>query len=89
MNAAGGKAGERWHCEVGVVTDEGESMGEERDTTYACLVSFFPVPASAASMAASSLCTATEKRRQKLGSWTIATLIGVLELLKQDVFAVW
>jgi hypothetical protein len=69
----GGNAGDRWHCEVGVVT--GESMGEERDTTYACFVSFFPfTPAieSAASMAASSLCTATEKRRQKLGSWTMA-----------------
>ena len=89
MNAAGGKAGERWHCEVGVLTDEGESMGDERDTTYACLVSRFPVPASAASIAASSLCTATEKRRQKFGSWTMMTLSGFLESLKQVWFAVW
>jgi len=80
VKAAGGKAGERWHCEVG---DEGESIGDERDTTYACLVSRFPVAASAASMAASSLCTATEKRRQKFGSWTMVTLIGVLESFDQ------
>ena len=67
--AAGGKAGERRVCEVGVV---GESRGEEWDTTYACFVSFLPLSMSLASMAASSLCTATEKRRQKLGSCTMA-----------------
>lgn len=53
----------------------GESMGDERDTTYACLVSlvdFPPFAESLAIMAASSLCTATEKRRQKFGSWTMA-----------------
>lgn len=88
VNAAGGKAGERWHCEVGVLTHEGESMGEERDTTYACLVSRFPVPASAANMAASSLCTATEKRRQKLGSWTMVMLLRC-SCLRQFSFAVW
>ena len=66
----GGNAGDKWHCEVGVLM--GESIGEERDTTYACFVSLLPpLPDSAASMAASSLCTATEKRRQKLGSWTM------------------
>lgn len=55
--------------------EEGESMGEVRDTTYACFVSLFPfepLSVSAARIAASSLCTATEKRLQKLGSWTMA-----------------
>lgn len=76
MNALDGNAGERWHCEVGVVMGESkweDCRGEERDTMYACFVSFFPVvPSSRASMAASSLCTAIEKRRQKLGSCTIS-----------------
>lgn len=81
VKAAGGKPGERWHCEVGVVMGEGESMGEERDTTYACFVFPFPfAPFSStswASIAASSLCTATEKRRQKFGSWTMAGGCGM------------
>ena len=41
--AAGGNAGERWLCEVGVVAEVGESRGEERDTTYACFVSCFVI----------------------------------------------
>lgn len=65
------------------MADVGESMGEDRDTTYACLVSCFRVPPplllsrSLARMAASSLCTATEKRRQKFGSWTMVGETGV------------
>lgn len=70
MEAAAGSVGARWHCDVGVVA--GEAMGEERDTTYACLISLVSLLASLERAAASLLCTATEKRRQKLGSCTIA-----------------
>lgn len=87
VKAAAGKvggaanAGDKWHCEVGVVAavaEAGESMGEERDTTYACLVGsrFPPLSRSLASIAASSLWTATLKRLQKLGSWTMADMKG-------------
>ena len=78
VNALGGSPGDKCEVDVGVVM--GESMEEERDTTYACFVSFDPcalIEASLASMAASSLCTATEKRRQKLGSWTMVGDVGL------------